>query len=136
MYYFKGLRTLYIIVMQRLSDVLWQTIWIKKNTGCQNAIYTLKKTVDYFTSRNATVNLCVVDLTKAFDRVSHEILFEKLIAKGVPLFIILVLVNWYDKLFSVVKWGEAFSEKFQIITGVRQGGCYPLFCLTSWLTKF
>ena len=94
----------------------------KKNTGCLHAIYTLNKTVNYFTSKNATVNLCALDLTKAFDRIDHSILFDKLIKKGFPFLIIEVLVNWYDKLFSVVKWGNALSEQFQILAGVRQGG--------------
>ena len=39
----------------------------KKNVGCANAIYVLRSTVDYYVSFGTTVNICALDLSKAFD---------------------------------------------------------------------
>ena len=46
----------------------------KKSVGCGHAIYSLYKTVDYFTQLNSTVNICSLDLSKAFDKVNHDVL--------------------------------------------------------------
>ena len=86
----------------------------KKGVSCQHAIYTLNRTVNHFTSRNSTVNLCSLDLTKAFDRISHNVLIAKLIKRKLPLIIILTIFEWYSKLFSVIKWGNNTSDKFQM----------------------
>ena len=46
----------------------------KKGVGCSNAIFQVRKIVDYFTLNNSTVNISTVDLSKAFDRISDDIL--------------------------------------------------------------
>ena len=43
----------------------------KKGYGCNHAIYTVQSTIDYFTLNNSTVNVCALDLSKAFDKVNH-----------------------------------------------------------------
>jgi len=42
-----------------------------KNTGCSNAIYSVRKTVENYVNGGSTVNLCAIDLSKAFDKVNH-----------------------------------------------------------------
>ena len=39
----------------------------KKNLSCNHAIYSLRKVVDSYTSSGSTVNICSLDLSKAFD---------------------------------------------------------------------
>jgi len=46
--------------------------------GCSHAIYTVKNIVGKFVSNGSTVNLCAIDLTKAFHKVNHHGLFLKL----------------------------------------------------------
>jgi len=94
----------------------------KKGTGCQHAIYSLRKTVEYFTEKGSTVNVCTLDLASAFDRVNHFVLFDKLMQRNFPRSILAVLVSWYSKLFSSVKWGNFFSNLFCVTAGIRQGG--------------
>jgi len=43
-----------------------------------------------------------LDVSKAFDKVNHFKLFHSLINAGMPLCMILLLANWYDKLFVTV----------------------------------
>ena len=43
----------------------------KKHTGCNHALFTVKTVVDHYTSGGAVVNLCALDMAKAFDKVNH-----------------------------------------------------------------
>ena len=50
----------------------------KKGLGCRNSIYTVRRTVDRFVERGSTVNICSIDLNKAFDKVNHSALYINL----------------------------------------------------------
>jgi len=82
----------------------------KPNFGCDDAIHTVNRVVDHFTHNGSTVNKCPVDMTKAFDHVSHSLLFSKLMDRKVPKDIILLLLGRYDKTFNSVKWGSSYSN--------------------------
>ena len=94
----------------------------KKGVGCSSAIFAVRKTIDFFTSNSSTVNICTVDLSKAFDRISHDLLMIKLMDRHVPRCFIDLLRCWYDKMICTVKWGSAYSKFFSLSAGVRQGG--------------
>ena len=103
----------------------------KKGKGCRDALYVINETVNYMTENSSTVNLCFVDLSKAFDNVNHSVLFMKLLKKGLPICFIRLLLNWYNKCLCCVKWGSAVSRLFLVSQGVRQGGVLSpiLFCI-------
>ena len=44
----------------------------------------MQNIVDYFTSKSIPVYFATVDASKAFDRVDHNVLFQKLVNRGVP----------------------------------------------------
>ena len=68
--------------------------------------------------------MATVDASKAFDRVSHKVLFQKLVNRGAPRSFVGVLRSWYGKLVSSVRWNGVFSADFCVNwhSGVRQGG--------------
>ena len=94
----------------------------KRKVGCSNAIYSFRKTVYYFTSRGSTVNVCSLDVSKAFDKINFDMLFVKLMDRKLPRLFIEILVNWYGKLISSVRWNDNISNRFLISSGVRQAG--------------
>lgn len=94
----------------------------KGGLGCNDALFTLKNVVDFFTKRGNTINICALDISKAFDKVSHYGLFEKLMEKGAPKSLIEVIKCWYSKCNASVKWNGTISENFTTTSGVRQGG--------------
>ena len=94
----------------------------KKKLSCSHAIYTMQSVINYYTTRGSTVNVCVLDIVKAFDKVNHYCLYAKLIHKNVPVQFLHVIINWYSKCFACVKWNNMQSGSFRLCGGVRQGG--------------
>ena len=69
----------------------------KKGLGCPDALFTFRSTVDYFIKNGSNVYTASLDISKAFDRVSHPKLFASLYEAGIPIYIVAVLSDWYGK---------------------------------------
>ena len=76
----------------------------------------------YYKNRGTTVYVTFLDASKAFDRLNYWLLFDKLIKKHVPLFIIKLLCFWYTSQKMFVRWGATTSTQFTVSNGVKQGG--------------
>ena len=94
----------------------------KKLLGCSHAIYTVRQSVEYFTKSGTTVNLCALDLSKAFDKVNHFGLYIKLMNRAVPIMLLKVLEHWFSIHTTCVRFGSAMSSFVSLKCGVRQGG--------------
>ena len=94
----------------------------KEDLGCIHALYTVRAALDYFNNNGSTVTLCALDISKAFDKVDHHVLFSKLIVRKVPICLLKVLISWYSKCNAMVRWGSSLSRSFAVKAGVRQGG--------------
>ena len=94
----------------------------KKKTSTSHARFVLRTTVDYFTNRSSAVFTAFLDISKAFDRISHHGLFIKLMERKVPLCLLLILIHWHLNMTCRVKWGMVYSEEFPIPLGMKQGG--------------
>ena len=76
----------------------------KRHVGCSHAIYTPQSVINYFVKNGSTVNVCSLDVSKAFDRVNHYSLFCKLIDRHVPVNVLMILIDWYGKCVGMVEW--------------------------------
>jgi hypothetical protein len=74
-----------------------------------------------FKSNHSTV-VCFMDASKAFGRVNHWTLYHKMLKRGVPVYIVRLLVNCYIVQLFCVRWGTAVSSSFNVSNGVWQGG--------------
>ncbi|CAK1598235.1 unnamed protein product [Parnassius mnemosyne] len=88
----------------------------------ESAILSLKHTVNYYTKRRTPVYACFLDLSKAFDRVIYDRLWEKLGSAGVPMECISLLKFWYSNQKNQVRWAGTLSNEYRLQCGVRQGG--------------
>ena len=93
----------------------------KKGVSCSNAIYNVRMTIDHYINCGSTVNLCAVDLSKAFDKVNHNALLIKLMNRKLPVQLLDTLENLLSICWSCVKWNTSMSAFFKIDFGVRQG---------------
>ena len=113
-----------------LSSSPWQ-FGFKRRSSTMHAVYCLKESVDYYINNGSRVFCAFLDASKAFDRLVHAGLFLKFIAKGLPKIFIDIIIFWYRDLFCRVKWDGSFSQWFQVLAGVRQGGVLSpsFYCL-------
>ena len=81
----------------------------KKGSSCSHAIYSVRKVVDHFVNGGSTVNVCLLNLSKAFDKMNHYALFIKLMNRSIPIQAVTVLENWFSLCLSCVKWGSVIS---------------------------
>ena len=87
----------------------------KSKVGCSHAIYMLRKVVqcvyvEYYKENDTTVNLCFIDMEKAFDKINHFVLFGKLMKRQVPVLLIKLLQCWYGKSRNYVRWEGVTSN--------------------------
>ena len=105
----------------------------KKGLGCTHAIYTVQNIVNHLVKGGSTVNLCALDLTKAFDKTNHHALFIKLMKRYIPVDLLDTLVYWLSNNWSCIKWFNTFSLPFKICFGVRQGSVLSPFLFAVYL---
>ena len=66
--------------------------------------------------------LVLLDARKTFYKVAYDMLFKVLIKKSVCPKIVRLLLYIYTNQQCYVQWGEARSDTFKFLNGVKQGG--------------
>ncbi len=113
-----------LIIFERIEGLLVTTdnrFGFKSKHSTDMCVYAFRQTIDYYNSHGNPVFICFLDASKAFDRVNHYTLFNKLITRKVPGYILRLLVNWYSQQRYCVQWGEVISGLFSVSNGVKQG---------------
>ena len=108
---------------QRLS---LSVMMLHHNPQHINAVYVLRSVVEYYVSFGTTVNICALDLSKAFDKMNHHGLFVKLMDKNIPINLLMLFEHWFSVGVTCVKWGSIVSRFIGLLSGIRQGGYYHL----------
>ena len=113
------------IIILRLEEYLWTNdnqFGFKSGHSTDLCIYALSEFIEYFKSRSTSVYVAFLDASKAFNKISHWILFRKLIDRKVPIYLVKILCYWYQHQIMSVRWGCSISKGFNVTNGVRQGG--------------
>ena len=118
-------KVLELILVERLEPFLRTSdaqFGFKAEHSTTHAAYSLKETINYYTSKGSPIYACFLDASKAFDRACHSKLFQILSGRGVPSPYLKLLLRWYSTQKMGVKWSGSESEPFNVQNGVRQGG--------------
>ena len=108
----------------------------KPKHGTDVCILLLKQTVSYYVSKDVPVFSTFLDAFEAFDRISHNLLFVKLIKRNVPMCIVRLLLSWYRQQTMQVKWGTNYSSPFTVTNGLRQGESWAhTYLLFTWMNS-
>ena len=118
-------KLLEMIILNRIEQYLsteYNQFGYRKCLGTDSCIYLLKEVLSKFRNSNTNIFLAFLDASKAFDRINHNKLFNKLTEKGVPDYIVRIIAFWYKNQNISVRWGKSISEPFFCTNGVKQGG--------------
>ena len=96
----------------------------KRKHSTEFCIYTLKEFIDYYKQRGTTIFVTILNASKAFDEIDFWLLFQKLITKDFPVFIIKILAYWYCHQEMHIRWGSTSTFSFRVSNGVKQGGIF------------
>ena len=77
----------------------------KKKHGTDQCIFAIKEPINACKSKGSCVYTCFLDASKAFDRLNHTKLFRKLSERGIPGYLLRLLVFWYSKQTMCIRWG-------------------------------
>ena len=91
--------------------------------------------MSYYVSKDTPVFSAFLDVSKAFDRTYHNLLFAKLINRNVPMCIVRLLMSWYRQQTMQVKWDPNYSSPFPVTNGVRQGGVLSPYLFAVYLDE-
>ena len=91
----------------------------RRDTGTDMCIFLLKQIISSYLQQGGPSFSVFLDASKAFDRVSHELLFKKLLLRDVPPCFIRLLRYWYRQQQTRVKWESHLFQSFGVSNGVR-----------------
>ena len=83
----------------------------------------------------SNVYSCLLDASKAFDRIHYGKLFTILLSKQVPAFISRDLLDSYIRQMSRALWNRCCSPYFAMSNGVKQGGVLSAILFTIYIDK-
>ena len=93
----------------------------RNKSSCEHAMLDLLNTIETNKANNKISNLIFLDLSKAFDTVSHEILLAKLEHYGITDNSLLWFKNYLDNRKHCSKYRDFYSEPLYSNIGVPQG---------------
>ena len=115
------------IILKNRLDKIFNTIQhplqrgFTEKTSSMNAAFIISEAMEHHRELNKPLLLATLDAQKAFDRVNHEILFNKLYHIGVQGPLWLLLRNLYRQSTVKVKWEGQLSNEFELKQGTKQG---------------
>ena len=114
-----------IILVNHVEEYIVRTenqFAYKKSHSTDICIFTLKECIRYYTVHNTPIYVCDLDASKVFDCINYWKLFKILVDRKCPVYVIKVLVYWYQEQRLCVKWDGMASDTFSVCNGIKQGG--------------
>jgi len=113
------------IILQKYSDKLTThnlQFGFKQHHSTSLCTAVLKDVASHYISHGSKVYACLIDASKAFDRVRHDILFKLLTDRHLPPLVVNFLMDGYSRQRVRASWEGCHSEEFGAANGIRQGG--------------
>ena len=75
---------------------------------------------------------CLLDASKAFDKVHYGKLFNVLLSRDIHPCIVIIIVNSYIRQKARVSWALYTTQYFDLCNGVKQGGVISAIFFTFY----
>ena len=111
------------------NDVL--QFGFQKGCSTVQCTWAVQETISHYLRSGSEVYCCLLDFSKAFDKVNFEQLFGKLVARELPAVVLRLIVCIYMNQSCFIRWNSVESSSFKVRNGVRQGAILSpsLFCV-------
>ena len=93
----------------------------RKQSSCEHAVHLLLEKVHSAWRKRKAASLLMLDVSGAFDNVSHERLLHNMRKRGLPLEIIEWTASYLTDRKTRIKLYEGLSQEFDVLTGIPQG---------------
>ena len=114
------------VVLSRLQE-LAARIYPESQSGFRSdrstvdMIFSVRQLQEKCREQNMPLYMAFIDLTKAFDLVSREGLFQLLEKIGCPPTLLSIIISYHTQMTGVISYNGDNSEPFNIKSGVKQG---------------
>ncbi len=125
-----------LVILHRYSGLLMSSnlqFSYKSEHSTTMCTAVLRETIAYYNSRNTNVYSCLLDASKAFDRVNFLKLFETLRKRKLPHIIIRCLIDMYTRQSICATWNGFYSDTFTASNGTKQGAILSPCIFTCYL---
>ena len=125
------------LIFEKLTPIVYPTLasaqhgFRPKRSTITNLIEYLHEIYSCLESENCSyLNIFYIDFEKAFDKVTHELLIQKLAALGIGGNCLNLLRSYLYKRKQTVRLNDTVSDELEVFSGVPQGSILgPLFFL-------
>ena len=93
----------------------------KKESSTTQAIWLVQEVVGHYLSNGSNPIVGVLDCSRAFDLTKWDVLFSRVLERGVPPIVVRAVMWMYEHQSTWVRWGDSRSNIFSIMNGTRQG---------------
>ena len=100
----------------------FRQLGFSKQMSTNDAYFTLRETVTPYIKGYGKAFAAFIDLSKAFDRINHNILGNMLLERGIPPDIVFTLMTYLRNQKARIVWNKQNGNYHYINSGVRQGG--------------
>ncbi len=91
-----------------------------KGHSTMMCILVLKEVINYYLNNNSDVYTCLIDATKAFDRIRYDKLFQILIDREMPALAVRSMLDLYQRQVVRTVWKGHLSRGFGTSNGICQ----------------
>ena len=87
----------------------------KKKHSTTLCTVVLKELVQHYREGNSDVYCCLLDASKAFDRIHYGELFTLLLSTKMPVKIIRLIIDSYVRQSTKISWDNVYTNYFQLL---------------------
>ncbi len=93
----------------------------KDNSSTTQCTWLSKEVIAHYNNKGSDVYSCLLDCSKAFDKVKHPDLFDRLLKRKVPSLVTRLIIHMYMNGSMRIRWRDANSEYFSASNSIKQG---------------
>ncbi len=93
----------------------------RENSSTTQCTWLSKEVIAHYNNKGSDVYSCLLDFSKAFDKLKYSDFFDRLLKRKVPPLVTRLIMHMYMNGSMCIRWGDATSEYFSASNSIKQG---------------